>query len=26
LIYKRRNDSPTYKHEYKVELKTWVIF
>ena len=26
LRYKRRNDDQTYKHEYKVELKTWVIF
>mgnify|MGYP001033240695 FL=1 len=22
LRYKRRNDNPTYKHEYKVELRT----
>jgi hypothetical protein len=22
LRYKRRNDNPRYKHEYKVELKT----
>jgi len=22
LRYKRRNDNPKYKHEYKVELKT----
>ena len=22
VTYKRRNNDPTYKHEYKVELKT----
>ena len=26
VTYKRRNNNPTYKHEYKVELRTWVIF